>query len=69
MTNENKAAVSRYSQQAPMRVLQTASHLEQATELTSLQLDPSNLKQIIDVASGRGAFRPNEMMTVGPNIQ
>lgn len=27
--------------------------------------DLSNLKQIIDVASQRGAFRPNEMVTVG----
>ena len=27
--------------------------------------DLSNLKSIIDVASQRGAFRPNEMMTVG----
>ena len=27
--------------------------------------DLGNLKQIIDVASQRGAFKPNEMMTVG----
>jgi hypothetical protein len=27
--------------------------------------DLSNLKQIIDVASQRGAFKPSEMMTVG----
>jgi hypothetical protein len=27
--------------------------------------DLSNLKQIIDVASQRGAFKPNEMVTVG----
>lgn len=27
--------------------------------------DLGALKQIIDVASGRGAFKPNEMMTVG----
>jgi len=27
--------------------------------------DLSNIKQIIDVASSRGAFKPNEMMTVG----
>ena len=33
------------------------------TELTINDLNA--LKQIIDVASGRGAFKPNEMMTVG----
>ena len=27
--------------------------------------DLNNLKQIIDVASGRGAFKPNEMTVVG----
>lgn len=27
--------------------------------------DLNNIKQIIDVASSRGAFRPNEMMTIG----
>jgi len=36
---------------------------EAPTELTISDL--SALKQIIDVASQRGAFRPNEMMTVG----
>jgi hypothetical protein len=36
---------------------------ENTTELTITDLNA--LKQIIDVASGRGAFKPNEMMTVG----
>jgi|TARA_B100001094_G_scaffold310984_1_gene346187 hypothetical protein len=36
---------------------------ENATELTITDLNA--LKQIIDVASQRGAFKPNEMMTVG----
>jgi len=27
--------------------------------------DLAGIKQVIDVASSRGAFRPNEMMTVG----
>jgi len=36
---------------------------EQPTELTISDLNA--LKQIIDVASQRGAFKPNEMMTVG----
>ena len=66
MTNENKATVSKdTSTAAPSDAApQTApSAPEQATELTIQDL--SNLKQIIDVASGRGAFKPNEMMTVG----
>jgi len=36
---------------------------ESAAELTVQDL--SAIKQIIDVASQRGAFKPNEMMTVG----
>ena len=35
----------------------------QGAELTVNDL--GNIKQIIDVASSRGAFKPNEMMTVG----
>lgn len=35
----------------------------QAPELTVQDL--TAIKQIIDVASGRGAFKPNEMMVVG----
>jgi hypothetical protein len=35
----------------------------QAAELTVQDL--ASIKQIIDVASQRGAFKPNEMMTVG----
>tara|TARA_B100001287_G_C22427058_1_gene409602 strand:+ start:286 stop:552 length:267 start_codon:yes stop_codon:yes gene_type:complete len=36
---------------------------ETPVELTVADLN--NLKQIIDVASGRGAFKPNEMTVVG----
>ena len=36
---------------------------ESAAELTVQDLNA--IKQIIDVASQRGAFRPNEMMTIG----
>ena len=36
---------------------------EQPVELTVSDLN--NLKQIIDVASSRGAFKPNEMTIVG----
>ena len=37
--------------------------VEQPVELTVSDLN--NLKQIIDVASSRGAFKPNEMTIVG----
>ena len=36
---------------------------QQAAELTVQDL--GSIKQIIDVASQRGAFKPNEMMVVG----
>lgn len=36
---------------------------DQSVELTVNDLNA--LKQIIDVASGRGAFKPNEMTTIG----
>jgi len=40
-----------------------APSAEPQIELTVTDL--SNLKQIIDVASSRGAFKPNEMTVVG----
>ena len=40
-----------------------AKSAEAPIELTVSDL--SNLKQIIDVASSRGAFKPNEMTVVG----
>lgn len=42
---------------------QTAQPQESPVELTVQDL--GNIKQIIDVASQRGAFKPNEMTTVG----
>ena len=45
------------AQQAP------APQQDQGLDLTVNDLN--NIKQIIDVASSRGAFRPNEMMTIG----
>ena len=42
---------------------QPAPQNEQAPELTVNDLNA--IKQIIDVASGRGAFKPNEMMVIG----
>jgi hypothetical protein len=45
-------------------VTQPASETEQSSpELTVSDL--AGIKQIIDVASQRGAFKPNEMVTVG----
>ena len=40
-----------------------AAEAQSAPELTITDL--AAIKQIIDVASSRGAFKPNEMMTVG----
>jgi hypothetical protein len=48
--------------QAPTQEAQAPAP-EGTTELTITDLNA--LKQIIDVASQRGAFKPNEMMTVG----
>jgi hypothetical protein len=42
---------------------QAAPAQQQGPDLTVQDLQ--NLKAIIDVASQRGAFKPNEMMTVG----
>lgn len=55
MTDENKKAEATEAQSAPAG--------DAPTELTINDLNA--LKQIIDVASQRGAFKPNEMMTVG----
>ena len=56
MSEEKKNADATEAQaQAPAQ--------ENATELTITDLNA--LKQIIDVASQRGAFKPNEMMTIG----
>lgn len=41
----------------------TEATSESGAELTVQDLNA--IKQIIDVASQRGAFRPNEMMTIG----
>ena len=48
---------------APAPATATPAPDAQNTELTVNDLN--NIKQIIDVASSRGAFRPNEMMTIG----
>jgi hypothetical protein len=48
-------------QQTPEAAGQTAD--QQANELTINDLNA--MKSIIDIASSRGAFKPNEMMAVG----
>ena len=54
MTEENKQAPATEAKEAPEA---------QSPELTVTDL--TAIKQIIDVASQRGAFKPNEMVTVG----
>ena len=66
MTEKNTTVVSKdTSTAAPSEPQKSApqSANEQPTELTISDLNA--LKQIIDVASQRGAFKPNEMVTVG----
>jgi hypothetical protein len=54
MSEETKAPEATAEAQAPA---------QEAVELTVQDLQ--SLKTIIDVASQRGAFKPNEMMSVG----
>jgi len=54
--------VKEQAEETAPEVTETGSPEAQA-ELTVQDL--TALKQIIDVASQRGAFKPNEMMTVG----
>jgi translation initiation factor IF-2 len=56
MSDENQVSEATAPEAAP----QTEA---QGPDLTVQDLQ--NLKSIIDVASQRGAFKPNEMMTVG----
>ena len=49
--------------EAPTQAAPQATPAETPVELTVSDL--SNIKQIIDVASSRGAFKPNEMTIVG----
>ena len=60
MTEETKKTAEATAQTAPAK---PAPAQEAPVELTVQDL--GNIKQIIDVASQRGAFKPNEMTTVG----
>lgn len=57
MSEENQVSESAVADSTPEMPAQSGPDL-------TVQ-DLQNLKSIIDVASQRGAFKPNEMMTVG----
>lgn len=60
MTEEAK------NQEAAPATEATAAPVDGAQPAPDLTItDLTAIKQIIDVASSRGAFKPNEMMTVG----
>ena len=71
--SENETPVSTEDANAALDGMPTANGgTGQATAQAPAQQGPdltvndlNALKSIIDVASGRGAFKPNEMMTVG----
>jgi hypothetical protein len=49
---------------------QTAQPTDTATEANQLTLnDLAAMKSIIDIASARGTFKPNEMIAVGQTYQ
>lgn len=52
-------------EQKQEEVSAASTETQQGSEAELTVQDLSALKQVIDVASQRGAFRPNEMMTVG----
>jgi len=52
-------------EQKQEEVAASEAEAQQNNEAELTVQDLNALKQIIDVASQRGAFRPNEMMTVG----
>ena len=63
MSKENKKPEAVEATPAPTEPTGEQAQTAPNPELTVQDL--GNLKQIIDVASQRGAFKPNEMMTVG----
>jgi hypothetical protein len=56
--------MSEEQKQEELATQETGSQQQNSEAELTVQ-DLNALKQIIDVASQRGAFRPNEMMTVG----
>jgi hypothetical protein len=60
MTEENKKA-----EEAPAQTAQAKPAPAQEAPVELTVQDLGNIKQIIDVASQRGAFKPNEMTIVG----
>jgi hypothetical protein len=56
------------AEQAPPETTEVEGTAAPVSEQNPMDLtvnDLNNIKQIIDVASSRGAFRPNEMTTIG----
>ena len=51
----------------PMPAAQPAPEQQESADLTVNDLNA--LKTIIDIASSRGAFKPNEMVAVGQTYQ
>lgn len=49
--------------EAPVQAPEAAAPAQESADLTINDLN--NIKQIIDLASSRGAFRPAEMVAVG----
>lgn len=66
MSKENKKPEAPEAVEATPAPTEPTGEQAQTTPNPELTVqDLGNLKQIIDVASQRGAFKPNEMMTVG----
>ena len=63
MSNEENQVVEETLAEAPAPQAEAPAEGSAAPDLTVQDLQA--IKSIIDVASTRGAFRPNEMMTVG----
>ena len=63
MSNEENQVVEETLAEAPAPQAEATAEGSNAPDLTVQDLQA--IKSIIDVASTRGAFRPNEMMTVG----
>ena len=66
MANRRKPAEETAT--APTQPTVTPESAEQAEDSGNVELtvnDLAAIKQIIDIASSRGAFRPNEMVAIG----
>lgn len=62
-TKQEKSVVEDAGAKAPQPTAQSTAPKEPGTDLSIADL--KNLQTIIDIASTRGAFRANEMATIG----